>query len=470
MEEKLGISFGSINTGLPKDIVQQLIAAEKIPITKMETKKAKILEKTKLVGELYDLLSKIRGEVTKSMNARSLRELKYDTDENMIDVALDKNVAQPGNYQLEVLQLAQKSSAMTSGFADKENSNVGVGFIQYSLPNGDEREIYIDSDNSSLDSIAKLINRDSESGLRANVIDDGSGSETPYRLVLSLDATGDEMSAEFPYFYFVDGDQDFYLEFERPGHDAKIKFDGFEMEVPNNRLTDLIPGVTIDLKQAKPGHEFSLKISEDLAAITEKIVSLVESINEVIKFIKDQNALDQNSDTTRTLGGDIMLTSLEGRIRSAVFQGIGTEFGSKRFGDLGVEFLRTGLLKLDEAKFEASLSGNYKMVSQILTGYVNEEGMRSNGFMDNLDNVLNNSLRTPDGLLTSRKRSLGSKIEQIDRRIDSRERIIKQKEENLKQKFSRLEGTIARIKNSGAGIASLNNGAANIANPAPQLG
>ena len=54
-------------------------------------------------------------------------------------------------------------------------------------------------------------------------------------------------------------------------HDAKIKLDGFEIEVDSNKLEDLIPGVTIDLKKAMPGEEISLEIKEDVSKIADKL-------------------------------------------------------------------------------------------------------------------------------------------------------------------------------------------------------
>ena len=242
----MGISFGSIATGLPKDIVKQIIAAEQVPVQNMEKQKSKIQDKKGLVDQLVKLVEDVRGNLALNANARSLREFKVDTNTDIVGVSTDKTRALPGSYQIEVVSLAQKSSAMSTGFEDKDESYVGVGFIQYTLPNGETKDIYVDSDNSSLTKIAKLINKDSALGVTANVINDGSGSDTPWRLILSLNKTGDDAAVDFPYFYFVDGDEDFQLEFQREAHDAKIKLDGFEIEAPENRIADLIPGVTLD--------------------------------------------------------------------------------------------------------------------------------------------------------------------------------------------------------------------------------
>jgi len=450
----LGISFGSINSGLPKDIVQQIVEAEKIPINQMEARKGKIENKKALVQQLTSLIENMRGEVLKNKNARSLRELAINTgDATNIAVNADKNIAEPGKYQLEVVQLAQKSSTISNGVEDKDKTYVGVGYIKAVLPNGDKKEIYVDEGSATLSGIAKLINGDSELGMRATVVNDGKDSDEPWRLMLSMSETGDNNKVEFPYLYLVDGEVDIYFDQERPAQDAKIKLDGFEIEVPTNKVTDLIPGVTIDLKKAKPGEEINLEISEDIQKIGGKISSLVDNINNVLKFIKEQNTLDEKTDTSQTLGGDLTLTTIESRIRSAVFTSINTDAGPMRMGDLGITFQRDGLLKFDQPKFEAALSKDYKAVSQTLTGKYSLEGGKSNGFIDILDDTAKILLNQPNGVLTTRKGGLQSQINQIDRQINTRQRHIQQKEEVLKAKFARLEETISRIRGQGAGLA-----------------
>ena len=71
----LGISFGSINSGLPKDIVQQIIEAEKIPIQQMETRKSKVNDKKALVQQLTTLVEGMRAEILKNKNARTRKNV-----------------------------------------------------------------------------------------------------------------------------------------------------------------------------------------------------------------------------------------------------------------------------------------------------------------------------------------------------------------------------------------------------------
>jgi flagellar hook-associated protein 2 len=458
----LGISFGSINTGLPKDIVKQIMSAEQIPVQNMEKQKSKIQDKKGLVEQLIKLMEDVRGNLAVNANARALREMKVETNFDIIGATVDKNTAVPGTWQLEVMELAQKSSAMSTGFADKDNSYVGVGFIQYTLPNGDSKDLYVDSGNSSLSSIAKLINKDSSLGVTANVINDGSGSDKPWRLVLSLAQTGAEAAADFPYFYFVDGEDDFQLEFQREAHNAKIKLDGFEIEVPDNKAKDIIPGVSIDLKKAKPGEEFSLKITEDVEAISAKVGDLVNKLNAVLKFIKEQNTMDEKTDTSRTLGGDSMLQSLQGRIHGSVFKDVETDFGMHRVSDLGLGFNKEGMLDFDQKKFQTILDKQYNLVSQILTGTFTEDHGKTQGFMDNLNEMSNTTLRMPDGLIQSRKKTLQSNIAQIDKRVSEKQKSLEEKEKHLKDKFARLEGTMSKIRSQGAGVGAMGGGQASV--------
>lgn len=420
----------------------------------MEARKAKIENKKNLVGQLTSLVEGMRGEILKNKSERSLRELAVNTGgSKSIAVSADKNVALPGKHNLEVISLAGKASAITNGVEDKDKTYIGVGYISVEMPNGDEKEIYVDEEHASLSGIAKLINGNPDLGMQANVVNDGKDSDEPWKLMVSLTETGDKNGAKFPYIYLVDGEVDIYFDEEKPAQDAKIKLDGFELEVPSNKVTDLLPGVTIDLKKAKPGEEINLEITEDVAKIGGKFQSLIDSMNNVLKFIKEQNTLDEKSDTSQSLGGDLTLTTIEGKIRTAVFSPIMTDSGAMRMGDLGVSFQRDGLLKFDQAKFESALSKDYKAVSQTLTGKYDPAVGKTAGFMDILDDTVRTLTSPPNGILPSRKNGLQSNISQIDRQIQNRERMIARKEEVLKAKFARLEETISKIKGQGAGLA-----------------
>jgi flagellar hook-associated protein 2 len=169
--------------------------------------------------------------------------------------------------------------------------------------------------------------------------------------------------------------------------------------------------------------------------------------------------MNEQTDTSRTLGGDITLQQLESRIRTAVFMQVNTTYGPKRLGDLGVTFQKDGSLKFDKAVMESALSTNFDMVAQVLTGSYSLEGGKVKGSLDYLTDMTEIALQMPNGLLPNRKRGIQSNIDQIDRQIVNKERHIAQKEEMLKRKFARLEETMSKIRSSGAGLAGMANAA-----------
>ena len=438
--------------------MEQIISAEKIPIQKMEQKKAKIREKTGLVNEFSKHLEDLSSKIIKNNNLKEFGDLKVATDENLVSVSADKKIAIPGDYRFEVVKLAQKSSALTSGFADKDNSYVGVGFLEYFLPNGDSQSIFIDTPDATLSGVSRLINSDPNIGMKANVINDGTGSDSPWRLLISLEDTGAEKRAEFPYLYFVDGENDFYIDQEREAENAVVKLDGFQIEAPSNQIASLIPGLSIELNRAEAGKEFNLKVTNDIPASSAKIYEIIDNLNSVLKFINVQNSMDQNTDTSRTLGGDVLLQNVEHKLRGLIFKPIETDYGQKRISDLGVTFQKDGLLAVDKNKFEAKIAANFKEVGQILYGKTSDKTKQSPGFINNLDAFVKETLRSPDGAVPLKRKSLRDNIESIDKKIENADRIIGQKEINLRNKFANLEKEISKIKGQGNGMANIAGG------------
>lgn len=443
------ISLGPMASGLPKDLVQRLVDAEREPIRQLEVRKKHEEDKLKLAQDVNSKVSEMSSSVKDLTRFRSFRELlAVNGRPEVMDVSIDKNVAEPGTFQIEVKQLAGRSSMLSNGFADPDDTEVGAGYFSYTLPNGDEKEVYIDPDNSTLEGIARTINGQRDLDLNAIVVDDGTGSENPFRLIISHKNSGEINDAEFPEFYFLDGDETFFMEKEQPAQNSIIKVNGFEVEFEGNKVSTLLPGVTLDLKDAAPGKEFTLKIQEDVKSVKGKVEAVVGKINEVLGFIQGQNKLDEKSDTRNTLGGDITLQTLEYKIRTLVQTPLMTSSGPVRMADVGVQFGRNGLLEFKPEKLERILNENFDAVSQFFVG-LEDAG---DGFASRLDNAARSMVQT-DGVVQSRLAGIKRRIGDIDRQIEMKERHVANTERALKDKFAKLEGTVAKLKAQQASVA-----------------
>lgn len=447
------ISFGSINTGLPPNIVEQLIEAERIPIKNLEAQNEKSSSKLKLVEELQSKVGDIRKGLSELANTRGFSDIKLVSgDPNTLSGTVDPSAYQPGSWNIEVMQLAEKAAAVTNGFPDKDKTEIGVGYFRFKTPDGD-KDVYINGSNNTLEGVAKTINS-ARVGVRATVINDRKDPDYPYKLVLSSENVGVDKNIEYPRIYMLDGDQDIYFDSEREAKNGVVKVDGFEFEISDNVLKDIIPGVTLELKQANPGRSVNITVKEDLEVVSGKIKTFVDSMNAVLSFIQTQSKMDRNTDTSRTLGGDSMIRSVEQRLRRLVQNPqYGVRGSVRSLNQLGIQFNRDGILEFDQKKFDSALASNPEDVQAFFVG----DGF-STGFVSAVRREVNTMLNPAVGPITNRSKGLKDKISQTDRRIADKERQLAKREDMLRKKFTRLEETMSRLKAQGAAVGQMGGG------------
>ncbi len=444
-----GISFGSINTGLPPNIVDQLMEAEKIPIKSMQRNKEKSESKLKLVEELTTKISEIRKGLSELAGSRGFSDIKLISgDPNVLSGTVDPTNYQAGNWNIEVMQMPLKASAVTNGFPDKDKAEIGVGYFRFKTPKG-EKDVYIKKGTNTLEKAAKMINQ-SGVGVRATVIADHKDEENPYRMVFAADGVGKEKNIELPTIYMLDGDQDIFIDKKVDAQNGKVKVDGIEFEVDDTTLKDVIPGAAVEIKQANPGHAINVTVKEDQEVVSGKVKVFVDGINSVLSFVQAQNKLDKATDTSKTLGGDGLLRTVEQRLRGMIQTPMyGVKGTVKTLSQLGIVFNRTGTLDFDQKKFNSTLAGDPKGTQEFLVG----DGF-STGFIPMVRTQVTNLLNPSFGPVTNRSNGLKEIIKQADERIAQKESQLEKKEVTLREKFSRLEETMSKLKAQGSQLGA----------------
>lgn len=440
-------------SGLPPNIVEQLMDAERIPVKQMETQKTKQEDKLKLVSDLETKVNDITKNLSELTSTNGFSDKKFVSgDPNVIEGQVDPLSAIPGDYAIEVVQLAQKPAAISNGFPDKNETQMGVGYIKFNTPDG-MKEVYINGTNSTLEGVASQINN-ANVGLKAQVLQDRKDAENPYKLMISGLATGSDKQVTFPKIYLLDGDQDMYFDQSRPSQNAKVKIDGFEIEVPENKVADLIPGVTLDLKSAAPGREIRMAVKENLEVISGKIKSFVDAYNAALDFIQKQNKLqagEGKNPKLGPLGGDGLLRSIESALRRVILNPqMGVESPIHRVNELGIEFNRNGTLNFSQDKFNKVLNANPKGVAAFFRG----DGFAT-GFVSTVKREIGNLINGQYGVISNRKRGLDDKIKHINNRIETKERQLEKKEDSLRRKFADLESKMSGLQSQQARIAAM---------------
>ncbi|XGC81382.1 flagellar filament capping protein FliD [Bdellovibrio bacteriovorus] len=451
-----GIRFSGMASGLPPNIVEQLMEAERIPVKQMEVQKTKQEDKLKLVNELETKVGDVTKNLTELTATSGFVDKKFISgDTNVVDGTVDPGKSVPGDYAIEVIQLAQKPAAISNGFPDKDQTQIGVGYIKFETPEG-EKEVYINGDNSTLSGVATQITN-AGVGLKAQVIEDRKDQENPFKILISGLGTGKDNQVNFPKIYLLDGDQDMFFEESRKAQNAKVKIDGFEIEIPDNKSSDLIPGVTLDLKSAAPGREIRLGVKENLEVISGKIKSFVDAYNAALDFIQKQSKLQANAGgkpALGPLGGDGMMRSIENSLRRVILNPqMGVDSPIRRVGELGIEFNRNGTLNFNQEKFNKTLNADPAAVANFFRG----DGFNT-GFVATVKREIGNLMNGQFGAISNRKKGLQSRIDQVNSRIETKERQLERKEESLRKKFADLEGKMSAMQAQQAKFAAMAQG------------
>lgn len=448
-----GVRITGMASGLPPNIVDQLVEAERIPLKQLESKKTKQEDVLKLVNDLDGKVTEITKSLGELMGTRGFTDTRLISgDPNVVEGSVDPNATVTGDYSIEVLQLAQKAGAISNGFPDKTETQMGVGYIKFDTPEG-TKEVYINGSSSTLEGVAAQINK-ANVGLRASVVEDRKDKDAPYRLLVTGLNTGDDKQIVFPHIYLLDGDQDMYFDQSRPAQNAKIKLDGFEVEVPENQVNDLIPGVSLNLKAAAPGREIRLNVKENIEAISGKIKTFVDAYNGALGFIQGQHKLQKGQNGKESLGplgGDSLMRSVESALRRIIINPqMGIESPITRINDLGIEFNRNGTLNFNQEKFNKVLNSNPMGVAAFFRG----DGFQT-GFITTLKRELSNMQNGNFGPISNRKKGIQSRIDRMNDQIERKEKQIDKKQEFLQKKFADLESQMSKLQGQGAAVAGL---------------
>jgi len=445
---------GMSGSGLPPNIVEQLMQAERMPVKNMEVSKGKKESKLNLIK---DFDTKVRSIVTSLGDLGDRNGFKdltlNSSNEKVLTGSPTPGETPTGEWNIEVAKLAKKASAITNGFPDLDKTKAGVGYIRFITKEGDEKEIYISENGSTLQKIAQTVNN-SNIGVKASIVNDRDDIESPYRLIISGSEMGSENNLGFPNLYFLDGEHDLYFDQNRDSENGTIIVDGFPVGIADNKLENFIPGVTLDIGQSAPGDPVTISVNENYEAIEAKLDGFVNSVNSILSFVQQQNTLNKDSDTSRTLGGDSLLSNVQRKI-TQIIQGrvLGTGSKIKRMHELGVEFNRNGTLDFKKEKFNNLLKSSPQDVLNFVVG----DGFKT-GFFAKIKTEMKSFTDTGYGSISSRKKSMERQVREIDKNIERREKRLVTKERMLRDKFGKLEETLSRIKNQGAALGGANFG------------
>ena len=211
----------------------------------------------------------------------------------------------------------------------------------------------------------------SNRGYKAQLVNDGSANPFKVMITGANGATeGFSVSSNDVGGVFGNG---FSVPAGSAAADASVTVDGLTYSRKTNSITDIVPGLTLNLKaiSATPA---SVSLSRDTADLKTKLTALVTAYNDFENIIKESTNPKSTLDTYgATLVGDSTVRMVRQQMRAVIF-GTSSTPGTtyKSLSQLGFSLDQTGVLSLDSAKLDTALLNGVDDIATMFTGGLNK--------------------------------------------------------------------------------------------------
>jgi flagellar hook-associated protein 2 len=461
----LGVGSGIDING----IVSQLVQLEGQPaFDALDRQKSTVDARLSAIGSLKSALSEFQSSLTKLKSGTAFDVSKATSSNEQTLVATAEFGAVPGRYSIEVTQLATSHKLISNGFSGLDAA-VGSGTLELSV-GGESMTVTIDSSKNTLLDIRDAINGASDNpGINASIInvDDGSGG-TVSKLVLSSQNVGTANSISITA---VDDDgnntdnsglsQLIYdpnssgvtnLTEQSAAQDAIIQIDGQTATRSSNSITDVISGITLDLKAAKPGELIDLVVETDTEAIKESVSKFVDSYNALSSLAQSLGRYGGEGGTNGALIGDSMLRGVVNKVRqdlSTPVASTNSELNTLQM--IGIEIDKDGIMTMDSSKFENLLKTDLSAVSTLFSA--------SDGVAAKLDEDLDIYIQA-GGILENQSKSLNKRLSDIESRREAVQLRLDNLQQRLQKQYIAMDIAVGQFQATGSylsqQIAALN--------------
>jgi len=437
------IVASGVGSGLDiANLVSQLVAAEADPTNaRLNSRETNLGSELSAFGTLKSALSSFQSSVTKLENETAFQVFTATSSNEETFTSTANSTAVPGNYNIEVVQLAQAEKLRSVDYTASSDV-VGTGTLDISL--GTETfQLTIDATNNTLEDIRQAINSAEDNpGVTASIITVDSGTQ----LILSSNKLGAANNINI-----VATDDDVLDGFDltrlntanftslRPASDAIIKVDNQTVTRNNNTFSDVITGVTFNLASAQAGVVETLSVASDVTSIKEDVESFVSNYNTLIGVMRGLSNFDQSTQVAGPLNGDSVLRGVQSNIRQALSTTVaGGVFAN--LSELGISLGDGGSLVIDDAKLDEKLNSQLSDVNAFFSS--------ESGFAQSFTTALAGYV-ADDGIIDSRSDGLQNRLDRIDDQRDVLTRRMAALEARLNAQFTAMDILVSQLQSTG---------------------
>ncbi len=460
-----GISFSGIASGIDGDaIIKALIEGRRLASAPIEAKvKDNETENTALEEfntKLLTLNDTLKDFLT--LSGGSVSKTAQSSDENVLTATAGSG-AVATTTSLTVQQIARTATASFSDIFTDLSAPIAPGLsadgsVDITVGTGAAAEtvtVPVTATTTVNDFVAALNTASTGDKYRASVVNVGTTAAPQYKIIVSTTRTGAENgtlhiapSAE------LSGLGVLQVGNIQQAEDAIINIDAIgTVSRSTNQISDLIPGVTLNLK-AKSAGPIVVSVGTDGDKTAKRLGDMISAFNEVVQYANDNSKIEriQDEDGVSNKFGTLAKTTVDNRavesLKSALrLSNSDVEGSSVRiFADLGVKTNQDGTLSLDQAKFSEAVAKDPVAVSNVLQKFADRVGA-TGGVISEYTKF--------QGTIDTAVKSNTSENDTMSDRLARLEANLEKQSENLKLTFSKLEERISQLNSNASALTSL---------------
>ncbi|MCX8053319.1 MAG: flagellar filament capping protein FliD [Armatimonadetes bacterium] len=368
------MSVSGLISGLSTDeIISKIMEYARRPQTRLQQQKA---ESQLRLAAWQDINTRVLALKAKSESIADLVDFQAMTatsSNSSIVTATASTSAAPGVYYIRVVSKAQCHQVSSqAGAYTSVNDPVGTGTVRIDLANGTNFSVTLDSSNNTLAGLRDAINK-ANKGVTATIVNAGTTSAPDYRLLITSSAAGSDNRITLIDTSGLSGGVKPEFDLDNPVQApapavVEIGEGAGKITVTKstNTITDLIPGVTLNLLNADPSNTVRIEITRNTSQIRQAIEAFVQQYNDLSDAIGDQFEYDTQTGQTLPLFSDFRLQTVHSDIVSAITSQVsGLTSSMKALANLGITQDTTGRLVINSSVLDTALENNMPQVARV---------------------------------------------------------------------------------------------------------
>ncbi|HEC06135.1 MAG TPA: flagellar cap protein [Thiolapillus brandeum] len=437
------ITAPGVGSGLDvNSIVNQLMALERRPLEALQRRQDQYEAQLSAYGQLKSALSGFQDAMEGLSSQDAFKVFSASTsNEDVLQVSAASS-APLGSYNVRVERLAAYHKMASNEFLNTTTFGGSAGdSMSIQVGSDPANTLSIDlSTAQTLEEIRDLINDDlSNPGVSATVVNGNGGNQ---KLILTADDSGAASAMTVSYGGSLSAASFGLQTLNDVGGDltlldAQISVDGYSVTRSSNTISDVIQGVTLDLRQAQPGTDIRVDIDRDLDAAKESVQAFADAYNDLRSSIKSLRNGQLEADST--------LLSIERGLLD-IMNNPGTGGVYNHLSEIGLTIQKDGNMSVKSTALENALNAEFAGVADL---FANSQ----TGYASRFESLAGQWLET-GGLIDSRTDGLDSRIEDLQDRQSAMDRRLEQIETRYLRQFSALDSLVSQLQGTSSFLTS----------------